>query len=645
MMKLRKFFALLLAAAAVMLLQTAVYAETKTGTAGNCSYTFNTSTGVLSLTGSGEMGIDQYYFSEKTNFYKDIKTVYVSYGITDVSPYAFYECSGVTQVVLPSTVTRIGRYAFEFDSKLTYVNFPEGLTKIGNGAFYGCTSLKNIDLCSTVKEIQSSAFCNTGLTYVSIPPNVTTLGNNAFGYTYSNSSYTATSGFYVCAAAGSKGYEYATNNNFGKYNSAWSFDDRTGTATIYGSDAMNLPTYVFFDRRDIKTIIVSEGLTSVGSYTFSNCYGLKTVKLPSTMKTINARAFENCTSLSEINFPKGLTTIGLNAFSGCGSLTNVNFPTTLKTVGQSAFLNTGLKSVIIPSSVTSIGTYAFGFNNTNNSYTKVSGFKIYTNTPSNAANYATNNGFTYGSISGTTGNCRWSFDTSTGTLTISGTGAPGSYSSYSATPWYADFGLKNSIEKVVYGYGVTKTGNHVFTDCTELKELTLSYTVTEVGLSAFQNTGIESFVASENLTTILHSAFRDCKKLKYVELKNGFKDLSFKAFADDTALDYIIIPDRITGFETNALDGMKNGFRVFAYADINGLGSYAKSNGYKFIKMGNVNLDSNNLVNNADAQLLLEYLSGEKTLSENAFIAAKVTDHTKSKADMRDVIQILKNAR
>lgn len=646
MTKFKKIIAVLLAAVAVIIMQTAVFAETKSGKVGNCNYTFNTSTGALSLTGSGEMGIEMYYFRDKSGFAKDIKTVYVSGGITDIGPYVFYECTGITKVFLSNSVTKIGRYAFQQDSSITYVNFPEGLTTIDTGAFYNCTSLENIDLCSTVTTINSSAFCNTGLTTVSIPPNVTYIGSHAFGYNGSGSSYTAKSGFLLCVVPGSKGFEYATNNSITRYTSAWSMDDRTGTVTIYGSGGMNLPRYIFEDRIDVKTIVVSEGITTVGSYVFGECYGLKTVQLPSTVTTINSCAFQNCTSLTAVNFPNKLTTINTDAFSGCTALTNISLPKSLRTVGQRAFLTTGIKSIVIPSTTTSIGTYAFGFNYTNGSYTKVSGFKIYTNKPSSAASYATNNGFTLvDGIGGTTGACKWSFDTATGTLTISGTGAPGSYTSFASTPWYADFGLKGAIEKVVYGSGVTKTGNYVFTDCTSLKELVLSDTVTEVGQYAFRNTGIESFVAPKNLTLINHSAFRDCKKLKYVELKNGFKDLSFKAFADDTALDYIVIPERIIVFETNALDGMKSGFRVFAYADVSGLGSYAKTNGYKFIKMGNVDVDSNNVVDKNDAQLLLRYLSGEVNLTENARIAAKITDHTKSKADMRDVIQILKNAR
>ena len=228
-------------------------------------------------------------------------------------------------------------------------------------------------------------------------------------------------------------------------------------------------------------------------------------------------------------------------------------------------------------------------------------------------------------------------------MTISGSGKPGTFYSYADTPWYKECGLKDEIEKVVYGSGVTETGNYVFKDCTNLKEVSLSNTVTMVGLSAFMNTGLTSFTPPATLTTILKDGFRDCTSLKTVELKNGFKDLSFKAFAGDTALDYIVIPERIIGLETNAFDDMKSGFTVYSYADVSGIGSYCKENGYNFYLLGDVNLDGS--ITKADSALLLKYLSGKRSLTQKQLIAAKRTDHSKAKPNTADAIAITKAAK
>ena len=64
-------------------------------------------------------------------------------------------------------------------------------------------------------------------------------------------------------------------------------------------------------------------------------------------------------------------------------------------------------------------------------------------------------------------------------------------------------------------------------------------------------------------------------------------------------------------------------------------------NGFDFIQLGNVNADTNNVVDKADAALLLKYIDGTATLSKKQVVAARMTDSTKDDPDMLDVIAIL----
>ena len=94
---------------------------------------------------------------------------------------AFSDCSGLTSLTIPSSVTSIGEYAFHGCSGLTSLTIPSSVTSIGESAFYGCSGLTSLTIPSSVTSISDCAFFGcSGLTSFTIPSSVTSIGWGAF---------------------------------------------------------------------------------------------------------------------------------------------------------------------------------------------------------------------------------------------------------------------------------------------------------------------------------------------------------------------------------------------------------------------------------------------------------------------------------
>ena len=101
--------------------------------------------------------------------------------VTSIEDKAFYSCSGLTSIDIPSSVTSIGEMAFFGCSQLTSANIPNSVTSIGEKAFMDCSSLPSIKIPNSVTSIEYGTFawCKV-LTSVTIPNNVTSIGGASF---------------------------------------------------------------------------------------------------------------------------------------------------------------------------------------------------------------------------------------------------------------------------------------------------------------------------------------------------------------------------------------------------------------------------------------------------------------------------------
>ena len=161
-----------------------------------------------------------------------------------------------------------------------------------------------------------------------------------------------------CDTVVEKGYTYWVEDNL-----TWKlYED--GTLNISGKGAMKA-----YDSDDspatqkkdsVKTVVIEDGVTSIGDYAFWNCTGLTSISIPNNVTSIGNSAFESCSQLASIEIPSSVTSIGERAFKNCSQLASIEIPKSVTSIGKYAFSGcSGLTSITILGGVTSIGDFAF----------------------------------------------------------------------------------------------------------------------------------------------------------------------------------------------------------------------------------------------------------------------------------------------
>ncbi|MDE5737233.1 MAG: leucine-rich repeat domain-containing protein, partial [Oscillospiraceae bacterium] len=170
--------------------------------------------------------------------------------------------------------------------------------------------------------------------------------------------------------------------------------------------------------------------------------------------------------------------------------------------------------------------------------------------------------------SGTCGeNLTWNFKKSTGTLTISGTGAMEDWRDGRKCPWYhlhedikkvvledgittigdSSFYICNALESIIIPDSVTTIGNSAFYMCDALEYVTIPDSVTSIGdHTFFQCSALKSIVIPDSVTTIGEATFLNCYALKSIIISNSVTTIGKKTFAYCQSLTSITIPDSVT---------------------------------------------------------------------------------------------------
>ena len=382
----KKIISLLLSLAMLLTITSGLnltaYAAVRTGSCGdNVTYSLDTSTGVLTISGTGDMKNYSSY-SPESPFYctSEIKSVIIDNGITSIGDYAFEKCRSLTSITIPNSVTSIGIFAFYYCTSLTSVTIPKSVTSIGDNAFCYCTSLTNITIPNSVTSISSDTFWNcTSLKSVTIPNSVTSIGSSAFRCCTSLANITIPDSvisifdnvFISCDSLTS--IEVSDNNK--NYSSV--------DGVLFNKDKSKLITYP--DGKTDNTYEIPNSVTSIGVYAFSYCTSLTSITIPNSVTNIGVNSFEECTSLTSVTIPDSVTSIGGWAFDGCRSLTSLTIPKSVTSIDRNVFYNsTSLKDVYYTGSRSdwkkiSIGPYNQYLTNATIHYNWTGEFPLVTN--------------------------------------------------------------------------------------------------------------------------------------------------------------------------------------------------------------------------------------------------------------------------
>ena len=469
-----------------------------------------------------------------------LKTVTFGQSLTAVPAYAFSNCSALTAVDLPATVETVGDYAFRGCAKATALSLKEGLTSIGANAFYGWKALKAITIPQSVTSLGGSAFydCNAAASIdcgsltvipdrafynakavktVKLSDNVTSIGERAF---------------YSCSLL-------ETIN--------------------WPSQLKTIGRQAFYYARKLQNLDFSgTQLESIGNSAFYQPYEARTLAFPGTLRSIDSKAFAylnyNKTAyVTEVNIPASVTSLAKDAFYLASGLKNIvvdannpvyassngvvmlkdtgdiyiwpqgnettefTLPATMTEIPDKMFQNnTSLKKVIVPASVTKVGSYAF-------SSSKIE--EIY-------------------------------FEDSANGLTV------GTFAFYNCP----------NLTSLRLPYGLTSIGANAISK-TGLETIVIPDTVTEMGGSALAyNDNLKNVTLSKSMTAVPSRGFVGCESLTELTLPASIQDCGVTdtsvAFNDCTSLQNIYVADGSLYFKS--VDGVlfdKNGANLRYYPE------------------------------------------------------------------------------
>ena len=267
-----------------------------------------------------------------------------TYNVIDILSSAFYNCTELTSITLPSSIDQVLNWAFEGCTGLTTVTFPEGVRFISNSVFYNCTNLTSVTFPESVTHIGDWVFegCSS-LKTVILPKEIEYFGRGVF---------------FDCGSL----TEVTLPEGINKIGESTFYNCSGLTSITIPLGVTSIENSAFADCAGLTSIMLPEGLEEIGECAFTYCGSLTSIDIPSSVTSIGAYAFNDCTSLESINIPKGVNTIEDYTFFYCTKLTSVTIPEGITAIGEYAFhLCISLDSLILPESLTHIGEMGISY--------------------------------------------------------------------------------------------------------------------------------------------------------------------------------------------------------------------------------------------------------------------------------------------
>ncbi len=196
----------------------------------------------------------------------------------EINKYAFYQCKN-RSIVIPNGVTGIGEYAFGYSDALMSIKISEDVSSIHRDAFYGCSRLIEVWNCSPI----SIAVGNT-----------------------SNEEPVIENALVIHTSAGAASRLHETDDGYVFY----ADDERVYLAAYLGNAAeLSLPEkyngrsydiykYAFLECDNLKSVVIPNGITSIGNGAFYGCNYLTSISIPNSVEVIGASLFMGCRNLT-----------------------------------------------------------------------------------------------------------------------------------------------------------------------------------------------------------------------------------------------------------------------------------------------------------------------------------------------------------
>ena len=508
------------------------------------------------------------------------------YPVTDIDRAAFRECSALTSISIPRTVTQIGEHAFA-----------------------GCTALDSVDIsdldrwCGINFESESANPCyhahrlflkGTEITELVISDSVSTISSFAFSSCASISSVTIPSTVTEIGAASFTDCSSLTAISVDHANPV--YDSRDSCNAIIKTASGTLIA-------GCQKSVIPSGVKKIGDWAFYCCTGLTSIYIPNSVTEFGFEAFYRCESLIGVNIPNSVRVIGYQAFYGCSSLRGIHIPGSVRGIGDSAFeycpslssmsvaidnprydsrddcnaiietrentLIAGCRNTVIPSSVSAIGDYAFSGCST------LAGIDIPVGVDS-VGDYAFRGCTALRSVTLPMGinsiGASAFFDCkalnrvdipasvrSIGAFAFEHCPAIYGMSVDSDNPVYDSRDSCNAIIETATGRlvagcmntvipsTVNVIGDNAFSGCFMLTKVSIPKSVRAIGNYAFTGcTSLSSITIPNSVTYIGDAAFSDCSALRALEIPNTVTALGQAAFGGCSSLESISLPKSVT---------------------------------------------------------------------------------------------------